>query len=82
MSDFLTTKERATRLRELRVRLKSGEYDGADLMAAWIACEDLANIEAENERLREALNAFKRDSHYADCPEAHELADAVLKEQP
>jgi hypothetical protein len=26
------------------VRLKSGEYDGADIMAAWIACDDLADM--------------------------------------
>lgn len=44
MTDPLTTNDRASRLRDLRVRLKSGEYDGADIMAAWIACDDLADM--------------------------------------
>jgi hypothetical protein len=42
----------------------------------------LFETQDECDRLRKALNAFKRDSHYADCPDAHDLADAALKEQP
>lgn len=44
MSEHLTSKQKAERLRELRVLLKSGEYDGADLMAAWIALEEYADL--------------------------------------
>lgn len=34
-------KEAAADLSALRVKLKSGEYDGADIMAAWIAIDEL-----------------------------------------
>jgi hypothetical protein len=33
---------RVAALRHLHDKLKSGEYDGTDVMAAWIAVEDLA----------------------------------------
>jgi hypothetical protein len=33
---------RAAALRHLHDKLKSGDYDGTDVMAAWIAVEDLA----------------------------------------
>jgi hypothetical protein len=36
--------EKVERLRDLRVRLKSGEYDGTDIMAAWIALEEYADL--------------------------------------
>lgn len=46
------------RLRDLRVTLKSGEYDGADLMQAWCAMMDAADallaLKAEVEELRGA----------------------------
>lgn len=36
--------EKIEQLRNLRVRLKSGEYDGTDIMAAWIALEEYAEL--------------------------------------
>lgn len=42
MSEQAPSKERAVALRHLHDKLKSGEYDGTDVMAAWIAVEDLA----------------------------------------
>lgn len=39
-----STKEKVQRLRDLRTVLKSGEYDGADLMAAWIALQEYAAL--------------------------------------
>lgn len=42
--------EKVEHLRNLRVRLKSGEYDGVDIMAAWIALEEYADLlEQESE---------------------------------
>ena len=38
------TKELVAELRALRLRLKSGEYTGVDVMRAWIAVEDYANL--------------------------------------
>jgi hypothetical protein len=50
------------RLRQMRVILKSGDYDGADLMRAWCSMIDAADlllhlkpVLEENERYREAL---------------------------
>lgn len=40
-------------LRELRVRLKSGEYDGTDIMSAWLALDDLIAERALLRRLVE-----------------------------
>lgn len=40
------------RLRAIRGKLKSGEYDGADLMEAWCAAQDGADM---IDRLRAAL---------------------------
>lgn len=40
------------RLRAIRGKLKSGEYDGADLMEAWCAAQDGADM---IERLQAAL---------------------------
>jgi hypothetical protein len=46
-----TSNTRVAALRHLHDKLKSGEYDGTDVMAAWIAVEDLACLleRAENE---------------------------------
>ena len=46
-------------LRALRTRLKAGEYDGADIMSAWLAIDEL--IERihikHNERHKDIFNA-------------------------
>lgn len=34
-------------LSALRVRLKSGEYDGADIMQAWVAIDELIEVRKE-----------------------------------
>jgi hypothetical protein len=36
--------ERVEELRLLRLKLKSGDYDGVDLMRAWIALEEYADM--------------------------------------
>ena len=55
--------------------------NGAYYLAAEVDAR-IDNLTAEHDRLRAALNVFKRDSYYADSPYAHDLADAALKEQP
>ena len=61
-------------------RLKCGEYDGADLMKAWINLRRIAELEAERNRLREALLNLNTaiDYHWNDSftgvqrmPDAH-----------
>lgn len=42
MSEQVPSNTRVAALRHLHDKLKSGEYDGTDVMAAWIAVEDLA----------------------------------------
>jgi hypothetical protein len=37
-------------LKALRIRLKSGEYNGADIMSAWLAIDQLT---AAHERIKE-----------------------------
>lgn len=37
----MTTQQQIDDLHALRIRLKSGEYDGADVMAAWLALDEL-----------------------------------------
>lgn len=51
MTDSRTSNTRVAALRHLHDKLKSGDYDGTDVMAAWIAVEDLACLleRAENE---------------------------------
>jgi hypothetical protein len=44
-------------LNYLKLKLKSGEYDGADLMHAWIAIEELAQLRCENLELIAFRNA-------------------------
>ena len=39
----------------LRSRLKMGEYDGNDIMQAWIAIDRIMELEAECKALRELL---------------------------
>lgn len=46
--EYMTKEE----VRHLRDKLKSGEYDGSDIMQAWIWVEALC---AERDRYREAL---------------------------
>lgn len=43
------------RLRAIRGKLKSGEYDGGDIMEAWCAASDAAD---EIERLQAALTTI------------------------
>jgi len=42
-------------LRALRVRLKSGEYDGVDLMKAWIAIDELIEARGEIDKIESAI---------------------------
>ena len=44
------------RLRDLRIVLKSGEYNGADLMRAWCAMIDAADMIAELKEARGLLS--------------------------
>ncbi|NOY72183.1 MAG: hypothetical protein GXP14_07365 [Gammaproteobacteria bacterium] len=47
-------------LKDLRVRLKSGEYDGVHIMQAWIAIDELVKKRIELKELREFREkAFK-----------------------
>lgn len=48
-------------LQVLRMRLKSGEYDGAHIMQAWIAIDELIEARKENEKLKELLRDIKAD---------------------
>jgi MoxR-like ATPase len=52
------------RLRELRAVLKSGDYDGADLMRAWCAMADaadaLASRDAEMAALKDRLAEYEQ----------------------
>jgi hypothetical protein len=36
----------------LKVRLKSGNYDGSDIMQAWLALEKIADLTAQLDRTR------------------------------
>ena len=57
----MTDKTLQERLREHRVILKSGEYDGAQLMAAWCDMVNAADaIDAQAERIK-ALEGALRD---------------------
>lgn len=57
MSAIETVNQRVERLRDLRVRLKSGEYDGVDIMHAWMAISDYADLlEQQSEELRPPPN--------------------------
>lgn len=40
----------------LRNKLKSGEYDGADIMQAWIAIEELIELHDLQERMSDILS--------------------------
>ena len=57
-----------------RIILKSGDYDGVDLMRAWCAMNQAAAIlheqAAEIERLREALEPIRDNIDEADFSEA------------
>lgn len=44
-------------LSHLRLKLKSGEYDGTDLMHAWIAIEELLQLRCDNLELIAFRNA-------------------------
>ena len=81
-SPTVSTDGLVERLRELRVVLKSGDYDGADLMRAWCAMMDaadrieqltatLADRDATIERMREALKLARR--YVANVVEAEEF---------
>jgi hypothetical protein len=51
-----TAKQKIERLRDLRVRLKSGDYSGTDIMHAWIAVKEYADlIENDNDVDREEV---------------------------
>ena len=71
------------RLREFRIILKSGEYDGADLMASWCAMSDAAKelefLKAENAGLAAALRKYGRHDDgalsYHPCKQAGMNAD-------
>ena len=43
-------------LQVLRMRLKSGEYDGVHLMKAWLAIDELIEARDEIELLKTGLN--------------------------
>lgn len=59
------TKERIEQLRALRVTLKSGEYDGAHIMAAWIALAEYADL-------------LERQSSEPETPQFGQQAEAML----
>lgn len=40
----------STELKALRIRLKCGEFDGVDIMKAWIAIDELAKLKEEEEK--------------------------------
>ena len=58
----MPTAERIEKLNALRVRLKTGEYDGNDIMQAWIAIDRIAELEAQladaNEMLEKCNSKF------------------------
>ena len=63
-------------LKFLRAKLKAGEYDGADIMRAWIAIDELS------EQLARASDAFEREQKRADLADvraeaAQELLNAL-----
>ena len=41
-------------LEHLRVKLKSGEYDGVDIMRAWLALDEARSMRKDAERYRYA----------------------------
>lgn len=53
-------------LMHLRRRLKSGEYDGVDIMSVWLALDELVEVRKDAERYR-----WLRREHASDGPSYH-----------
>jgi len=81
-------------LKALRVRLKTGEYDGADIMQAWIAIDDLISIldgdavvvprEPTEEMLQIGGDVFAKldgTDHQTFCENAAEIYEAMIAAQ-
>lgn len=69
----------------LRTKLKIGEYDGADIMHAWIALDELMRLRREVESLRAAVK-LGRDAlagglwDYGPGQDEHARCDEVIAE--
>ena len=48
-------------LKAVRTRLKTGNYDGTDIMAAWIAIDELEQLQQQVKDLTEAKEKLKAD---------------------
>lgn len=57
-----TAKQKIERLRDLRVRLKSGEYDGVDVMHAWMAVKEYADLLEQQTEDQPAHNTGSNDA--------------------
>ena len=57
------------RLKATRVRLNCGEYDGTDIMTAWLAIDKLIELKESNKVLVEALNQIRKANENLDIDE-------------
>lgn len=74
----MTTPTEMSELDALRARLKQGEYDGADIMAAWIAIDELQSLRARLEdALASAHAAGRREGLEEAAKTANPLTNAV-----
>jgi hypothetical protein len=74
-------------LQFLRTRLKIGEYDGSDIMRAWLAIDELRELRAWRDKAFQAHPNLDLDiealgpcpaSHLCDCQEAGQPCARVL----
>lgn len=78
-----TAKQRIERLRDLRVRLKSGDYSGTDIMHAWIAVKEYSDLlEKDNAVDREeafdlVIAALRRA---LSSKTSHEMIEAIIQD--
>lgn len=81
------TNEKVGKLRRLRVLLKSGDYTGTDIMEAWIALDEYADllehqpVEPEDDGLCWIKGCQRRRGHTGYCHEAEPENRSVTTEE-
>lgn len=65
-------------LNHLRIKLKNGEYDGVDLMHAWLAIDELIDARKTLCKAKSAYVELTNSVSFADNGEAAYVADQQL----